>query len=135
MQNPTTTKRIGVFTSGGDSQGMNPAVRAVVRAGINAGAEVFAIYEGYQGMVEGGRYIRPLSWFDVGGILQQANRQPGACFSQEPSTSHLPETYPAWRLTASGALVQASSSWGSGLGAELWPAAGSRLSWASTVAR
>jgi 6-phosphofructokinase 1 len=39
MSNSTTTKRIGVFTSGGDSQGMNAAVRAVVRTGSTQGAE------------------------------------------------------------------------------------------------
>ena len=83
MQNPATTKRVGVYTSGGDSQGMNAAVRAVVRAGINAGAEVYAIYEGYQGMVEGGRYIRPLTWFDVGGILQQGGTIIGSARSQD----------------------------------------------------
>ena len=42
-----------------------------IQAGLNAGAEIYAIYEGYEGMVAGGRYIRPLAWFDVGGILQQ----------------------------------------------------------------
>ncbi len=49
--------RIGVLTSGGDAPGMNAAVRAVVRTGISEGCEVFAIYEGYQGMVEGGDLI------------------------------------------------------------------------------
>ena len=39
MNTQDTQKRIGVFTSGGDSQGMNAGVRAVVRAGLNAGAE------------------------------------------------------------------------------------------------
>ena len=47
-------KRIAVFTSGGDAQGMNAALRAVVRTGLERGLEVFAIYEGYSGMVEGG---------------------------------------------------------------------------------
>jgi len=64
-------KRIGVLTSGGDAQGMNAAVRAVVRAGLNRGAEVYAIYEGYQGLVEGGDAIRAMTWGSVGGILQQ----------------------------------------------------------------
>jgi 6-phosphofructokinase 1 len=45
-------KRIGVLTSGGDSPGMNAAIRAVVRAGITNGCEMFAIYEGYKGLVE-----------------------------------------------------------------------------------
>jgi 6-phosphofructokinase 1 len=48
---------------------MNAALRAVVRTGLNRGMEVFAIYEGYAGMVEGGERIRPLVWTDVGGIL------------------------------------------------------------------
>jgi 6-phosphofructokinase 1 len=48
---------------------MNAAVRAVVRSSINAGLEVFAIYEGYEGMIRGGDYIRPMTWDLVGGIL------------------------------------------------------------------
>ena len=64
-------KRVGVMTSGGDAPGMNAAVRAVVRAGINQGAEVFAIYEGYQGMIDGGDRIKPMKWDDVGGILHR----------------------------------------------------------------
>jgi 6-phosphofructokinase 1 len=64
-------KRIGVLTSGGDAPGMNAAVRAVVRAALDRGAEVYAVYEGYQGLVEGDRFIRPMQWNDVGGILQQ----------------------------------------------------------------
>ncbi|HOA87783.1 MAG TPA: 6-phosphofructokinase [Propioniciclava tarda] len=64
-----TGKRLGVLTSGGDAQGMNAAVRAVVRTALSHGAEVFAIYEGYQGMIDGGDGIRRLDWSDVGSIL------------------------------------------------------------------
>ena len=46
-------KRIGVLTSGGDAPGMNAAIRAVVRAGIDHGLEVYAIYNGFLGMYEG----------------------------------------------------------------------------------
>lgn len=67
----TIPRRIGVLTSGGDAQGMNAAVRAVTRAALERGAEVYAIYEGYQGMVDGGDRIRPLSWDSVGGILHK----------------------------------------------------------------
>ena len=49
------TKRIAVLTSGGDAQGMNAAVRAVVRTGLDKGAEVYAVYEGYQGLPHAGR--------------------------------------------------------------------------------
>src|SRR3990170_4903969 len=44
--------RIGVLTSGGDSPGMNAAVRAVVRTGIYHGLEVFGVMRGYQGLIE-----------------------------------------------------------------------------------
>ena len=66
-----TLKRIGVLTSGGDAPGMNAAVRAVARTALNRGLEVFAIYEGYRGMVDGGDLIRPLAWNDVGSILRR----------------------------------------------------------------
>jgi 6-phosphofructokinase 1 len=44
--------KIGVLTSGGDSPGMNAAIRAVVRTGIFHGLEVYGIMRGYQGMIE-----------------------------------------------------------------------------------
>jgi 6-phosphofructokinase 1 len=49
---------------------MNAAVRAVVRTALDMGAEVYAIYEGYQGLVEGGERIRKMTWDSVSGILQ-----------------------------------------------------------------
>jgi len=64
------TKRIGVLTSGGDAQGMNAAVRAIVRTALDRGMEVYAIYEGYQGLVDDGDSIRKMDWDAVGGILQ-----------------------------------------------------------------
>src|SRR5438067_2418034 len=45
--------KIGVLTSGGDSPGMNAAIRAVVRTGIYYKLEMFGILRGYAGMVEG----------------------------------------------------------------------------------
>ncbi|XP_041479318.1 ATP-dependent 6-phosphofructokinase, muscle type-like isoform X1 [Lytechinus variegatus] len=63
-------KCIAVFTSGGDSQGMNAAVRSVVRMGIYVGFKVYAIHEGYQGMCDGGDHIKELSWSDVSNIIQ-----------------------------------------------------------------
>ena len=44
---------IGVLTSGGDSPGMNAAIRAIVRAGISHGHDVYAVYNGYRGLVAG----------------------------------------------------------------------------------
>lgn len=46
-------KSIAVLTSGGDAPGMNAAVRAVVRAGINMGMDVYGIYRGYNGLLNG----------------------------------------------------------------------------------
>lgn len=46
-------KRVGVLTSGGDAPGMNAAIRAVVRAGIRNGCEMYLVYEGYKGLVNG----------------------------------------------------------------------------------
>lgn len=67
----TQNRRLGVLTSGGDAQGMNAALRAIVRTAIDRGVEVYAIYEGYQGMVDGGDRIRKLGWDSVGGILHK----------------------------------------------------------------
>ena len=62
-------KRIGVLTSGGDAPGMNAAIRAVTRVALNSGIEVFGIYDGYKGMVEG--YIEPLTKASVGEIIDR----------------------------------------------------------------
>jgi 6-phosphofructokinase 1 len=48
-----TIKKVGVLTSGGDSPGMNAAIRAVVRTCAYHNIECFGIYRGYQGMIEG----------------------------------------------------------------------------------
>jgi 6-phosphofructokinase 1 len=66
-----TIKRLAVLTSGGDAPGMNAAIRAIVRIALNRGVEVYAIYEGYQGMVDGGDSIRQMTWDSVGGILHR----------------------------------------------------------------
>ena len=63
--------RLAVVSSGGDAQGMNAAVRAVVRTALHRGAEIFAVHEGYQGLVDGGERIRPVTWDDVSGILDR----------------------------------------------------------------
>ena len=49
-------KTIGVLTSGGDAPGMNAAIRAVVRAGCEAGMKVMGIRRGYKGLIEGDMY-------------------------------------------------------------------------------
>ena len=76
------TKRIGILTSGGDAQGMNAAVRAVVRTALDKGAEVYAIYEGYEGLIEDGEHIRKMNWESVGGILQLGGTMIGSARSE-----------------------------------------------------
>lgn len=78
--------RIGVMTSGGDAPGMNAAVRAAVRTGLEAGAEVYAIYEGYKGMILGGDQIRAMDWNSVGGILHKGGTSIGTARCKEFQT-------------------------------------------------
>jgi len=46
-------RKIGVLTSGGDAPGMNAAIRSVTRVALNNGLEVYGIYDGYKGLLEG----------------------------------------------------------------------------------
>ena len=59
------------MTSGGDSPGMSGAVRAVVRQTISSGCTAYAVYEGYQGLVDGGEMIKEMMWEDVRGWLSE----------------------------------------------------------------
>src|SRR5215471_15998642 len=61
--------KIGVLTSGGDSPGMNAAIRAVVRTGIYYGLEVYGIMRGYAGMIEND--IVPMHSRSVANIIQR----------------------------------------------------------------
>lgn len=62
-------RRIGVLTSGGDSPGMNPCIRAVVRCALDRGMEVWGIRRGYAGLMAND--FCPLGARDVGGIIQR----------------------------------------------------------------
>jgi 6-phosphofructokinase 1 len=62
-------KKIAVLTSGGDSPGMNAAIRAVVRTGINEGFEMVGSMRGYQGLIDG--EIVPLHSRSVSNIIQR----------------------------------------------------------------
>ena len=90
---------LGVFTSGGDSQGMNASLRAIVRMGIYIGCKVYLIHEvcylvfsnvliiylevfffslhkkGYQGMVEGHKHFELATWSIVSGIVGLVNKE------------------------------------------------------------
>ncbi|MBO6074665.1 MAG: 6-phosphofructokinase [Paludibacteraceae bacterium] len=60
---------VGVLTSGGDSPGMNAAIRAVVRTCIVNGIKAKGIYRGYQGLIDD--EIKELTSQDVSGIIQR----------------------------------------------------------------
>lgn len=64
-----SVKKIAVLTSGGDSQGMNAAVRAVVRSGLFHGLEVYAVQRGYAGLINDD--IRQMDIRSVGDIIQR----------------------------------------------------------------
>jgi len=68
---PGKKRRIAVMTSGGDSPGMNGAIRAVVRMTIETGCESYAVLEGYEGLVQGGDLIKRMGWSDVRGWLSE----------------------------------------------------------------
>lgn len=62
-------KRIAVLTSGGDSPGMNAAIRAIVRTGSSLDVEVVGVRRGYQGLVEG-----DFTLMDAGAVSGIINR-------------------------------------------------------------
>lgn len=64
-----TLQTIGVMTSGGDSPGMNPCIRAVVRTALYNGLRVVGIREGFAGLIRGETV--PLKARDVSGIIQK----------------------------------------------------------------
>jgi 6-phosphofructokinase 1 len=77
-------KRIAVVTSGGDAPGMNAAIRAITRYGIEKELEVYGIRNGYKGLIE--RDIALLNARDVGGILQLGGTYLGTARSEEFKT-------------------------------------------------
>jgi 6-phosphofructokinase 1 len=74
---------IAVLTSGGDAGGMNPAIRAVVRTAVHHGIDVYAVAEGYLGLIRGGDAIRRVGSADVGGILQRGGTILGTARAME----------------------------------------------------
>ncbi len=62
-------KRIAIMTSGGDSPGMNAAIRSVVRYGVSKSMEMYGIMRGYTGLLEDD--IIQLNFSDVGGIMER----------------------------------------------------------------
>ncbi|WP_243374888.1 ATP-dependent 6-phosphofructokinase [Geotalea sp. SG265] len=77
-------KRIAVLTSGGDAPGMNAAIRAIVRTGLDKGWEMFGVHNGYSGLISG--EIAPLGARDVGGIIQKGGTMLGSARCREFET-------------------------------------------------
>lgn len=63
-------RRIAILTSGGDAPGMNPAIRAVVRASESRGVLVYGIEDGFSGLLDA--RFRPLTSTDVAGLTSRA---------------------------------------------------------------
>ncbi len=74
-------RRIAVLTSGGDAPGMNAAIRAVVRTGIEKGLDVFGVEHGYAGLIAG-NFVQ-LGARDVGGIMQRGGTMLGSARSAD----------------------------------------------------
>lgn len=74
-------KNLAVLTSGGDAPGMNAAIRAVVRTGLSFGLNMWGVYRGYAGLIEGD--FRRLGARDVGGIIQHGGTMLGTSRSAE----------------------------------------------------
>jgi len=62
-------QKLAVLTSGGDASGMNAAIRAVVRAAIYQGVEVYGVYQGFEGLMAGN--LRKMSLGSVGDIIHR----------------------------------------------------------------
>src|SRR3954467_1104472 len=76
-----TMHRIAVLTSGGDTPGMNAAIRAVTRSALDRGTEVFGVRYGFQGLVDDA--VEPLRARDVGGIIQRGGTILGSARCKE----------------------------------------------------
>lgn len=74
---------IGVLTSGGDAPGMNAAVRAVICTAVHHGIDVYAIHEGYRGLLTGGPLIQRMEPEDTDTILHRGGTALGTARSQE----------------------------------------------------
>lgn len=80
---PREEKRLAILTSGGDSQGMNAALRAIVRIALYKGMKPYLVDEGYNGLVKGGHRIRKCQWADVSYILHKGGTVIGTARCRE----------------------------------------------------
>lgn len=67
-----STNKIAFLTSGGDSQGMNAAIRAIVRTAIAHKCHPVAVYDGFEGLIRGGaKGFKRMNWDDVAFLLSE----------------------------------------------------------------
>ena len=78
-------KRVAVLTSGGDAPVMNAAIRAGVRVGCDRGWRMYAVRQGFAGLIAG--LTSPLGPREVGGIIQRGGTVPGKCALSRVMTS------------------------------------------------
>jgi 6-phosphofructokinase 1 len=81
----TRMKSIAVLTSGGDAPGMNAAIRAVVRTGLDKGLQMYGVRHGYAGLLDGS--FLALGARDVGGILGQGGTMLGSARAPQFKTA------------------------------------------------
>jgi len=77
-------KQIAVLTSGGDAPGMNAAIRAVTRTGVQKGWNIFGVRDGFQGLIEG--KMTEMDARDVSGIIQRGGTFLGSARCEEFKT-------------------------------------------------
>ncbi len=82
-------KRIGILTGGGDCPGLNAVIRAVAKAAMGGGIEVFGIEDGYLGLIT--NRIRKLSREDVSNILTQGGTILGSSNKADPCAYAVPK--------------------------------------------
>ena len=76
-------KSVAVLTSGGDAQGMNSALRAIVRLSLHNSMRVYAVHEGYQGLVDGDKGMEECQWNTVSNILHRGGTVIGTARCKE----------------------------------------------------
>lgn len=79
-------KAVAILTSGGDAPGMNAAVRSCVGVCLSRNARIFAVRNGYKGLVTGGDNILELSWRDISDIMQKGGTVIGSARCPEMRT-------------------------------------------------
>lgn len=77
-------KRVAVLTSGGDAPGMNAAIRAVIRCGVEKGWGMYGVRNGYAGLISGN--IQEMGTRDVGGIIHKGGTILGSARCEEFKT-------------------------------------------------